>query len=68
LRLKNPFKTKNSRRYPVRYDDRGRSLRARCFELFDDGERPIDAAKQLKGGLCIGIKMTLSVYFLTNRA
>jgi len=29
-------------------DDRGLSLRGRCFQLFDDGERPVEVAKELR--------------------
>lgn len=41
------FRRRKSRKYPVQYDDRGQSLRARRFELYDDGKRPVDVAKEL---------------------
>lgn len=42
------FRTRKSRKYPIQYDDRGQSLRARCFQRFDEGERPIKVARELE--------------------
>ena len=42
------FRTKKSRRYPIQRDGRGRTLRQRCFELFDEGMRPVEVAKELR--------------------
>lgn len=32
------------RRYPIKRDESGRSARRRCFDLFDEGSRPSEAA------------------------
>ena len=34
------------RRYPIRRDERGRSLRQQAFELFDEGHRPAEIFKK----------------------
>ncbi|MFC2015246.1 hypothetical protein ACFLUP_04580, partial [Chloroflexota bacterium] len=39
---------KRSRKFPIQYDDRGQSLRTRCFRRFDEGERPVEVARELK--------------------
>ncbi len=41
------FKRKRSRKYPIQYDDKGKSLRARSSDLFDELVRPTEAAKEL---------------------
>jgi hypothetical protein len=41
------IKGKKTRKYPVRYDEFGRSLRKRSFDLFDKGQRPMQVCKQL---------------------
>ena len=35
------------RKYPIKKDDLGRSIRKRCFELFDLGIRPSEVRKKL---------------------
>jgi hypothetical protein len=42
------FHIKKSRKYPIKRDNEGRSLRARCFELFEQGKRPAEVAEELK--------------------
>ena len=48
MKLVRLFRVKKSRKYPIQYNDRGLSLRARCFERFNDGERPVEVAKELE--------------------
>ena len=36
-----------SRKYPIKYDKYGRSTRQRAFELFDEGWRPAQVAREL---------------------
>ena len=38
---------KDKRKYPIRKDERGWSARKRCFELYDIGGRPTDAARKI---------------------
>lgn len=38
---------RKKRRYPVRRDEKGRSLRQLCFKAFDAGKRPVEAAREL---------------------
>ena len=40
MRLSILFGTRKSRKYPIKRDKEGLSLRARCFEQFDQGKRP----------------------------
>ena len=40
--MKFPFDKRRRRRYPIRRDRSGRSLRQQAFELFDAGSRPSD--------------------------
>lgn len=40
--MKFPFEKRRQRRYPIRRDKSGRSLRQQAFELFDAGSRPSD--------------------------
>jgi hypothetical protein len=42
------FRVKKSRKYPIKRDREGLSLRARCFELFEQGKRPVAVAEELK--------------------
>ncbi len=42
------FHSRKSRKYPIQRDQEGKSLRERCFEGFDQGQRPADVAKALK--------------------
>ena len=42
------FQTKKNRKFPIMRDGRGLSLRARCFERFDQWKRPVEVAAQLK--------------------
>jgi hypothetical protein len=39
---------KKSRKYPIKRNEEGLSLRARCFALFDLGKRPAEVARELK--------------------
>jgi hypothetical protein len=39
---------KKHRKYPIQRDESGKSLRARCFELFEEGKRPVEVAEELK--------------------
>ena len=48
MNLKKVFGIKKSRKYPIKHDEEGRSLRARSFELFERGKRPSEVAEQLK--------------------
>jgi hypothetical protein len=41
------FRIRRSRRFPIKRDGEGRSLRARCFELFEQGKRPGEVAGKL---------------------
>lgn len=47
MKLQRLFRIRKSRKYPIKRDSRGLSLRARCFELFDEGKRPVEVAKEL---------------------
>lgn len=38
---------KKKRQYPIIKDDRGRSIRARCFGLFNKGKRPMEISREL---------------------
>ena len=35
------------RRYPIQRDSRGKSIRQRCFEMFDESVRPVETARML---------------------
>jgi hypothetical protein len=48
MKLSKLFRIKKTRKYPIKRDEEGRSLRARCFELFEQGKRPANVAKVLK--------------------
>jgi hypothetical protein len=48
MKFKRLFRVKKSRKYPIRRDSEGLSLRARCFELFEQGKRPVMVAEELK--------------------
>jgi hypothetical protein len=48
MKLSRLFHIKKSRKYPIKRDNEGRSLRARCFELFEQGKRPAEVAEELK--------------------
>ena len=41
------FRKRKSRKYPIQYDDRGQSLRTRCFQLFDELMRPVEVTREL---------------------
>lgn len=47
MSLKRIFGVKKSRKYPLQFDSRGQSLRARCSALFDEGMRPTEVVKEL---------------------
>jgi hypothetical protein len=42
------FRIRKSRKYPIKRDGEGRSLRARCFGLFEQGKRPVEVTEELK--------------------
>jgi hypothetical protein len=42
------FHLRKSRKYPIKRDEEGRSLRERCFEQFGEGKRPTEVAEKLK--------------------
>jgi hypothetical protein len=48
MRLPRLFRTKKSRRYPIKRDGKGKSLRSRCFELFGQEKRPVEVAEELR--------------------
>ncbi len=45
--LEKLFGLRKYRKYPIKRDDRGQSLRAGCFQLFDEGKRPVEVAREL---------------------
>ncbi len=47
MRLSRLFHVKKSRKYPIKRDREGLSLRARCFELFEQRKRPAAASRAL---------------------
>lgn len=47
MRLSNLFSKKRSRKYPIRRDPAGLSLRARCFAQFREGKRPATLSLEL---------------------
>ena len=62
MRLSGMFHFRKSRKYPIKRDKEGRSLRARCFEGFEGGSRPTEVAQEL------GMKeATVFRYFLDWR-
>jgi hypothetical protein len=48
MRLPRLFRRRKSRKYPIKRNEEGRSLRARSFELFEKGKRPAEVARGLK--------------------
>ena len=48
MKLSRLFRNRKSRKYPIRRDEQGLSLRTRCFALFDQGKRPAEVAEELK--------------------
>jgi hypothetical protein len=48
MKLARLFHVKKSRKYPVKRNKEGLSLRARCFELFEQDQRPAEVAEELK--------------------
>jgi len=48
MKLKSLFHVKKSRKYPIKRDGEGLSLRARCFGLFEQGYSPVAVAEELK--------------------
>ncbi len=48
MKLRRLFHIKKARKYPIKRDKEGLSLRARCFELFEQGKRPAEVARELK--------------------
>lgn len=48
MNLKRLFGPKKGRKYPIKRDWSGKSLRRRCFELFDEGKRPVEVAAELR--------------------
>ena len=47
MKLKSLLRTKKFRKYPIHYDDKGLSLRSRCFALFEEGMRPAEVVREL---------------------
>ncbi len=47
MRLPRLFRSRKSRKYPIKRDQEGKSLRARCFERFERHQRPADIAREL---------------------
>ena len=45
--LKRIFRGKEPRKYPIKRNSSGKSLRERCFRLFDEGMRPVEVAREL---------------------
>jgi transposase len=48
MNLRKLLGLKKGRRYPIKRDWYGRSLRQRCFELFDEGKGPVEVARELR--------------------
>jgi hypothetical protein len=48
MRLPGLFRIRKSRKYPIKLNEEGLSLRARCFEFFEQGKRPSVVAEELK--------------------
>jgi hypothetical protein len=48
MKLRSLFHSRKSRKYPIKRDAEGRSLRERCFEEFGRGKRPTEVAEELK--------------------
>ena len=48
MNLRRLLGLKRTRKYPIQRDWFGKSLRQRCFEAFDEGERPAEVIKELK--------------------
>ena len=48
MKLRKLFRIKKPRKYPIKRDREGLSLRARCFEQFDQGKRPLEVSKELR--------------------
>ena len=47
MKLRRLFRIKKSRKYPIKRDGEGLSLRTRCFERFEQGKRPGVVAEEL---------------------
>ena len=47
MKLSKLFNSRKHRKYPIRRDDQGLSLRARCFAMFEQGKRPVEVAREL---------------------
>ncbi len=48
MKIGSLFHIKRTRKYPIKRDEKGLTLRARCFALFDQGKRPVEVAVELK--------------------
>ncbi len=48
MKLRKLFHISKKRKHPIKRDTAGLSLRARCFELFDQRKRPAEVAEELK--------------------
>jgi Sec-independent protein translocase protein TatA len=48
MKLSKVFHIRKYRKYPIKRDNEGLSLRARCFELFEQGKRPAEVTEELK--------------------
>jgi hypothetical protein len=48
MKLRKLLHISKKRKYPIKRDGEGLSLRARCFELFEQGKRPVEVAEELR--------------------
>jgi hypothetical protein len=48
MKLTRLFHMRKHRKYPIKRDEQGLSLRQRCFQMFEEGKRPIEVAQELK--------------------
>jgi hypothetical protein len=48
MKLTRLFRTKKSRKYPIKWGERGRSARSRCFEMFAEGVPLNEIARTLE--------------------
>jgi hypothetical protein len=48
MKLRKLFHVSKHRKYPIKRDEEGQSLRSRSFRLFELGKRPVEATEELK--------------------
>ncbi|MFC1953066.1 hypothetical protein ACFLWR_02925 [Chloroflexota bacterium] len=58
--LQRLFRSQKPRKHPIRRDSQGKSLRARCFEQFYEGKRPVEVATEL------GMKKSTSIRYFQD--